>query len=487
LVIFGFLCILPRLLLQGLDAKDGTKREKMFDFSSSLPVHVDLVNLFRVVAIWNTTCFHFEISFPFASLAEFIRGSFWPKDEGVVKEVFRVRTQTCLEGLYLINSLFLVLQCNGWRMLCQRLLRKVGRQLLVLYSIVKLTPMILYTSSPINCVNVPNIHPNWRPLHFFFGNRDWNWAFLMDMRIFLFFGFCGVLRQHLPFALPATCLVYWAHLIGRAVREGPCPFAVFEELESHTYWTTHFSFWMNWFPTALLLLNLDTCLRQPTAIYLMGRLKQIFGRLLIFFVAAMLLMSFCIGTVPMLRQDWQKLGFSKCPMIDGGNCPSIPYVLAGLPFHITVFISLHLASAPALGWPDDHDHLQVPLQVPLAFLCEAFRHTSFAFNAWHFRVVELVRTRWLAWLELMTMAQKEDDPSTMEVQLLFMMPLVMGTFGLAWMTYHSLEKSWMKVFYLVSQRCPLFLLYSASAGYCLMNFGLWYRDGFAWTVRVEQL
>lgn len=150
----------------------------MFDFSSSLPVHVDLVNLFRVVAIWNTTCFHFdpwichmkvlfrkknmfpvgfevfsstcgnnmkkyttsflailagknikniffrnhfswnyckqkttlffpnhfsrhpsqEISFPFASLAEFIRGSFWPKDEGVVKEVFRVRTQTCLES-----------------------------------------------------------------------------------------------------------------------------------------------------------------------------------------------------------------------------------------------------------------------------------------------------------------------------------------------------------------------------------------------------
>lgn len=202
-------------------------------------------------------------------------------------------------------------------------------------------------------------------------SQDWNWAFLMDMRIFLFFGFCGVLRQHLPFALPATCLVYWAHLIGRAVREGPCPFAVFEELESHTYWTTHFSFWMNWFPTALLLLNLDTCLRQPTAIYLMGRLKQIFGRLLIFFVAAMLLMSFCIGTVLMLRQDWQKLGFSKCPMIDGGNSPSIPYVLAGLPFHITVFISLHLASAPALG-KDDHDHL-VPLQVPLAFLCEAFR------------------------------------------------------------------------------------------------------------------
>lgn len=193
----------------------------------------------------------------------------------------------------------------------------------------------------------------------------------MDMRIFLFFGFCGVLRQHFPFTLPATCVVYWAHLIGREVREGPCPFTVLEELESHTYWITHFSFWMNWFPTALLLLNLDTCLRQPTAIYLMGRLKQIFGRLLIFFVAAMLLMSFCIGTVPMLRQDWQKLGFSKCPMINGGNSPSIPYVLAGLPFHITVFISLHLASAPALG-KDDHDHL-VPLQVPLAFLCEAFR------------------------------------------------------------------------------------------------------------------
>ena len=67
------------------------------------------------------------------------------------------------------------------------------------------------------------------------------------------------------------------------------------------------------------------------------------------------------------------------------------------------------------------------------------------------------------------------------------MAVCLSVIAQAWMTYHSLEKSWMKVFYLVSQRCPLFLLYSASAGYCLMNFGLWYRDGFAWTVRVEQL
>ena len=138
---------------------------------------MDLVNLFRVVAIWNTICFHFdpwichmkvlfrkknmfpvgfevfsstcgnnmkkyttsflailagkehkkhfffetilagikqkttlffpnhfsrhpsqEISFPFASLAEFIRASLWPKDDGVVKELFRVRMQTCLES-----------------------------------------------------------------------------------------------------------------------------------------------------------------------------------------------------------------------------------------------------------------------------------------------------------------------------------------------------------------------------------------------------
>ena len=191
------------------------------------------------------------------------------------------------------------------------------------------------------------------------------------MRIFLLLGAFGVLRQHLPLALPATCLVYWAHLIGIAVSEGPCRFMALEDLESHTYWTTHFSFWMNWFPTALVLLNLDTCLRQPTAIYLMGRLKQIFGRLLILIMAAMLMMSYFIGTVPMLRQDWEKLGFSNCPMRKGGNSPSIPYVLAGLPFHITVFISLHLASAPALG-KDDHDR-PVPLQVPLVFLCEAFR------------------------------------------------------------------------------------------------------------------
>ena len=200
----------------------------------------------------------------------------------------------------------------------------------------------------------------------------------MDLRIFLLIGACGVLRKSLPFALPAVSVVYWAYIVGIAAREGPCRLENSEELEIHIIWVTNFSFWMHWFPTSLLLLNLDTCLRSPRAIYLMGRLKQKFGRLLILFMATMLVISFCVGTAPILRQDWQRLGFSHCPMLAGwlrnGNSPSIPYVLAGLPFFITAFTSLHLASAPALdGQKEDHDHI-LPLQVPLAFVCEAFRH-----------------------------------------------------------------------------------------------------------------
>ena len=214
--------------------------------------------------------------------------------------------------------------------------------------------------------------------------EDWttyNWAFEMDLRIFLLVGACGVLRKHLPFALPAACVAYWAYIVGIGATEGPCGFENSEELELHIIWVTNFSFWMHWFPTSLLLLNLDTCLRSEWAIYLMGRLKQKFGRWLILFMAIMLVISYCVGTVPIFRQDWQRLGFSHCPMLAGwlrnGNSPSIPYVLAGLPFYITAFSSLHLASAPALDGQkdqkDDHDHL-LPFQVPLAFLCEAFRH-----------------------------------------------------------------------------------------------------------------
>ena len=493
LAICMFLCTLPRLLLRGLGAKNlGTNQREKMPLSVDLPVDVDLVNLLRVLALWNTLCFHLGSSFPFSSFAEFLRCSLLPKDN-TLKDVFLWRMQTLLQGLFVINTIFLVLQCQGWTMFCKRLLRKVGRQLVVLYSIGVFAPMILYTSSPINCINVPAARrfSTWVALHFFFGNRDiitYNWSFEMDLRIFLLIGASGILRKSLPFALPAACVVYWAYIVGIAAREGPCPFENTEELEVHVIMVTYGSFWVHWFPTSLLLLNLDTCLRSPRAIYLMGRLKQKFGRSLILFMATMLVISLCIGTGtgPILRQDWQRLGFSHCPMVAGwvreGNSPSVPYVLAGLPFFITVFTSLHLASAPALeGQKEDRDHL-LPLQVPLAFLCEAFRHTGFAFNIWHFLVLfDLLPARFPAWMELLKVAQKEQ--LTMEVQLLFVMPIAVSSFALAWATYHLLEKPWARVLHTLSEHCPVFLLYSVSAGYFAMNIGLGYSTGFWWSQR----
>eukprot|EP00434_Breviolum_minutum_P026673 symbB.v1.2.023575.t1/scaffold2167.1/size87172/2 len=97
LAVCMFLWTLPRLLMRG-SAKGLGTREKM-----PLSVDLDLVNLFRLLALWNTLCVHFDISFPFASFAEFLRCSLFPKDNTYI-----LRMHTSLEGLYVINMTFLV-------------------------------------------------------------------------------------------------------------------------------------------------------------------------------------------------------------------------------------------------------------------------------------------------------------------------------------------------------------------------------------------
>lgn len=111
---------------------------------------------------------------------------------------------------------------------------------------------------------------------------------------------------------------------------------------------THVSYWLHWFPISLLLLNLDTCLRKPGSIDFMKHLKQMLGyESLTCLIVAMLLFSYVISTQSR-EVDWQKLGFSDCPdyLYQNGPSPSMPYVLLGLPFHLLVFASLHLAAVP---------------------------------------------------------------------------------------------------------------------------------------------
>ena len=84
-----------------------------------------------------------------------------------------------------------------------------------------------------------------------------------------------------------------------------------ENLPHHVFiktQVTHFSFWLHWFPTCLLLLNLDTWLRKAHTIFLLGRLKQMLGKLLILFIAVRLCLSYWISAKASLHVDWQSLG-----------------------------------------------------------------------------------------------------------------------------------------------------------------------------------
>ena len=83
------------------------------------------------------------------------------------------------EGLYVMITLFLVLQCRSWKMFCQRLVRKVGRQLVVMYFIASALPLRLYTSSPMNCLQEPTLNPAVvarSAKNFLFGGKE-SWRF----------------------------------------------------------------------------------------------------------------------------------------------------------------------------------------------------------------------------------------------------------------------------------------------------------------------
>eukprot|EP00435_Cladocopium_sp_Y103_P066525 s44_g28.t1 len=457
------------------------------------PDALDLVNLLRVVAIWHSCCLHWDIIFPFKSFKESLKWLLWPADK-LLDHTLQVKMMTCLEGLYVTITVFLVLQCDDWQMLSQRLLRKLGRQLVVMYFAASALPMLLYTSSPMNCVVRPEVAPSivaQSATNFVFGGRDWNWAVQMDLRNFLLVGSIGLLRQRFPRTLPAVCALYWAYIVGLAAREGPCELGEVslvpkQLLADRIEWVTHVSFWLHWFPTSLLLLNLDTCLRKPESIDFMGQIKQMLGyESLGGLIVAMLLLSYWIS-IQSREADWQNLGFSDCPnyLHQDGPSPSMPYVLVGLPFHLLVFASLHLAAAPEPGSSRANGQkanaaVLKPRQLSgVAALCNVFRNINLAFIIWHWNVKFFAEAHVPAWHSLLRVTQAK---STLKEQLLFFAPMALGTFTLAWLTYHGLEKPWARLLRDMSQSCPPTLLYLFFGVYFVMNNVVFWANGFQWT------
>lgn len=446
----------------------------------SRPDALDLVNLLRALAIWHTCSLHWEITFPFKS--------FWLlfRDQGSSDHSVQIKMMTCGEGLYVTITVFLVLQCTDWHMLCQRFLRKLGRQLVVMYFAASALPWLLYTASPMNCLVEPEpmlTAAAQSAKNFLFGGRDWNWALQMDLRNFLLIGSIGLLRRPFPRTLPAVCALYWAYIVGLAASEGHCVIGKVppQILADRVEFVTHVSYWLHWFPVSLLLLNLDASLRKPRNIKLMGRLKQMLGyESLSCLILAMLLLSYWMS-IQGGHIDWQKLGFSNCPayLDQDAASPSMPYVLLGLPFHLLVFASLHLAAAPAALEPEKTKATATPgVLSGVATLCNAFRHTNLALIIWHHNVRFLAEAHFPAWHRLQVVTEVKFP---LKAWLLFFAPMALGTFILAWLTYHGLEKPWVRLLRDVSQSCPPTLLYLFFGIYFILNQLVFWANNFQWT------
>ena len=164
----------------------------------------------------------------------------------------------------------------------------------------------------------------------------------------------------------------------------------------------HSSFWMHWFPSSLLLLNVDSFLRLPRVVACLARWKKTLGGFFTNgFCAAMLLLSFLLGTKPVFLQiDWQGLGFSDCrpPNVQSMRSSDTRYALACLPFELVAFSSLQLMIGSKQCKAS-----QSPLRAPLAQLVAipvTLRDLALNMQLWHRPVIHFLKVHFPAWMLL---------------------------------------------------------------------------------------
>ena len=224
----------------------------------------------------------------------------------------------------------------------------------------------------------------------------------------------------------------------------------------------HNSFWLHWFPSSLILLNLDTYLQSSKAAkHAMASLKKLRGAKVI--LALVLFLSFWIG-FPLLALDWPAMGFVDC---NSGVTWSrgMPYVFASLPFEVATFFALHVSLAPdgqesslVASKNSKNSLLQLTpffqiLEMTSSWIisiCENLREIGFAFNLWHHIVESFFATFHAAWRSLFVATQKQR--SAWEIQLFFFAPMATMTWILAWCTYHFLEKPSSRLLRLLSEK-----------------------------------
>lgn len=253
----------------------------------------------------------------------------------------------------------------------------------------------------------------------------------------------------------------------------------------------HCSFWLHWFPSSLILLNLDTYLQSSKAVTLMSRLKKFRGAKVM--IALVLLLSFAIGFPLLQSLDWPAIGFVDCDNFTTWSI-GMPYVFACLPFEVATFFALHLALAPDTADTADVQEslvdsklLKSIQQLTQPFsqiidmtsscirsICDNLRETGFAFNLWHQIVESFFRTFHPAWSGLFPATQKRR--STLEMQLFFFAPMATMTWLLAWCTYHFLEKPSSRLLRKFSEKLNDQILAIAVTGYLCLCCSIWWTQ-----------
>eukprot|EP00435_Cladocopium_sp_Y103_P006364 s1957_g2.t1 len=436
--------------------------------------------------------------FPFQILADGINQRIWPHDP-VLCELLSRKIESCLQGLYSIITIYLVLSCDSLAMLGKRLLRKVGRQFLVTLFASIWMPWMFYASSPMNCIRKNS-------LNYLKPERAARWllfiltatakegaqvtedkwptyaaAFQIDMQEFLFIGILGILRPRLWFhVLPAVTFLYWACLLGWL--QGTCVSTTSQEHEG-----VQASFWMHWFPTSLIFLNLDTLLRSADGRSSMARVKHslgLFGTALL--VALGLCVSFWVRTSPTIWSfDWQKAGFATCGPLPPEDMPRQLQLAVDLPFEVVTFMALHLGLAPAQAKNAVEARNDFSMLVRLGrsirksrFLhlshslfydgLGCLRNVALAFQIWHRIVFTTLRIHSPVWMELYF-----NSNSVFEHQLLFFAPVILASWSIAWLTYRFIQEPWGKLIRKISGHCSDFVLFSFIAGYVFMCSVMW--------------
>lgn len=266
----------------------------------------------------------------------------------------------------------------------------------------------------------------------------------------------------------------WFVETGAAAPIGACNLVM-----RRTHPNMHSSFWMHWFPSSLLLLNVDSFLRLPRVVACLARWKKTLGGFFTNgFCAAMLLLSFLFGTKPVFLQiDWQGLGFSDCrpPNVQSMRSSDTRYALACLPFELVAFSSLHLMMGSK-----QCKSSQSPLRAPFAQLVAipvTLRDLALNMQLWHRPVIHFLKVHFPAWMLL-----KKDFflKSFWAHELLFFGPSLLLVFLLSALTFHFVEKPWGLVLRRFSERCSTLVLRVFIAGYSILCCLVWYTDWIKW-------